>query len=145
MDAFFRGQTNDAEIIALGKDYLSICCIFSVGLFAQLIFERLLQATGRTMLSMISQCTGAITNILCDPLLIFGVPALGIPAMGVTGAAIATVFGQIVGGIVAIVLNVRKTRNCALLCAASVWRERSAAAFSTSAFPPQSWAPSARS
>ena len=111
MDAFFRGQTNDAEIIALGKDYLSICCIFSVGLFAQLIFERLLQATGRTMLSMISQCTGAITNILCDPLLIFGVPALGIPAMGVTGAAIATVFGQIVGGIVAIVLNVRKNKE----------------------------------
>ncbi len=111
MDVFFRGQTNDAEIIALGKDYLSICCIFSVGLFAQLIFERLLQATGRTMLSMISQCTGAITNILCDPLLIFGVPALGIPAMGVTGAAIATVFGQIVGGIVAIVLNVRKNKE----------------------------------
>ena len=111
MDVFFRDQTNDAEIIALGKDYLSICCIFSVGLFAQLIFERLLQATGRTMLSMISQCTGAITNILCDPLLIFGVPALGIPAMGVTGAAIATVFGQIVGGIVAIVLNVRKNKE----------------------------------
>lgn len=111
MDVFFRGQTNDAEIIALGKDYLSVCCIFSVGLFAQLIFERLLQATGRTMLSMISQCTGAITNILCDPLLIFGVPALGIPAMGVTGAAIATVFGQIVGGIVAIVLNVRKNKE----------------------------------
>ena len=111
MDVFFRGQTNDAEIIALGKDYLSICCIFSEGLFAQLIFERLLQATGRTMLSMISQCTGAITNILCDPLLIFGVPALGIPAMGVTGAAIATVFGQIVGGIVAIVLNVRKNKE----------------------------------
>ena len=78
MDAFFRGQTNDAEIIALGKDYLSICCIFSVGLFAQLIFERLLQATGRTMLSMISQCT---------------------------------VFGQIVGGIVAIILNVRKNKE----------------------------------
>lgn len=111
MDVFFRGQTNDAEIIALGKDYLSICCIFSVGLFAQLIFERLLQASGRTMLSMISQCTGAITNILCDPLLIFGVPALGIPAMGVTGAAIATVFGQIVGGIVAIILNVRKNKE----------------------------------
>lgn len=111
MDVFFCGQTNDAEIIALGKDYLSICCIFSVGLFAQLIFERLLQATGRTMLSMISQCTGAITNILCDPLLIFGVPALGIPAMGVTGAAIATVFGQIVGGIVAIILNVRKNKE----------------------------------
>ena len=111
MDVFFRGQTNDAEIIALGKDYLSVCCIFSVGLFAQLIFERLLQATGRTMLSMISQCTGAITNILCDPLLIFGVPALGIPAMGVTGAAIATVFGQIVGGIVAIILNVRKNKE----------------------------------
>lgn len=108
MDVFFRGQTDDAEIIALGKDYLSICCIFSAGLFAQLIFERLLQATGRTMLSMISQCVGAVTNIIFDPILIFGIPALGIPAMGVAGAAIATVFGQIIGGITAVILNVRK-------------------------------------
>ena len=113
MDPFFRGQTADAEIIALGKDYLSICCIFSVGLFAQLIFERLLQATGRTVLSMISQCAGALINIIFDPILIFGVSWLGIPAMGVTGAAIATVFGQIVGGIVAIVLNVRRNRELA--------------------------------
>ena len=111
MDLFFRGQTADAEIIALGKDYLSICCIFSVGLFAQLIFERLLQATGRTVLSMISQCAGALINIIFDPILIFGVSWLGIPAMGVTGAAIATVFGQIVGGIVAIVLNIRRNRE----------------------------------
>lgn len=111
MELFFRGQTADAEIIALGKDYLSICCIFSVGLFAQLIFERLLQATGRTVLSMISQCAGALINIIFDPILIFGVSWLGIPAMGVTGAAIATVFGQIVGGIVAIVLNVRRNRE----------------------------------
>ena len=111
MDLFFRGQTADAEIIALGKGYLSICCIFSVGLFAQLIFERLLQATGRTVLSMISQCVGALINIIFDPILIFGVSWLGIPAMGVTGAAIATVFGQIVGGIVAIVLNVRRNRE----------------------------------
>lgn len=108
MDIFFRGQTADEEIIALGKDYLSVCCIFSAGLFAQLIFERLLQATGRTMLSMISQCVGAVINMIFDPILIFGIPALGIPAMGVTGAAIATVFGQIVGGVVAIVLNVRR-------------------------------------
>ena len=113
MDLFFRGQTADAEIIALGKDYLSICCIYSVGLFAQLIFERLLQATGRTVLSMISQCAGALINIIFDPILIFGVSWLGIPAMGVTGAAIATVFGQIVGGIVAIVLNVRRNRELA--------------------------------
>ena len=108
MDVFFRGQTDDAEIIALGKDYLSICCIFSAGLFAQLIFERLHQATGRTMLSMISQCIGAVTNIIFDPILIFGIPALGIPAMGVTGAAVATVFGQFVGATVGIVLNVRR-------------------------------------
>ena len=111
MDIFFRGQTEDEEIIALGKEYLSICCIFSVGLFAQLIFERLLQATGRTMLSMISQCVGAVINIIFDPILIFGVEALGIPAMGVAGAAIATVFGQIVGGATAIYLNVRKNKE----------------------------------
>ena len=111
MDLFFRGQTADAEIIALGKDYLSICCIFSAGLFAQLIFERLLQATGRTVLSMISQCAGALINIIFDPILIFGVSWLGIPAMGVTGAALATVFGQIVGGLVAILLNVRRNKE----------------------------------
>ena len=111
LDLFFRGQTPDTEIIALGKDYLSVCCIFSAGLFAQLIFERLLQATGRTVLSMISQCAGAIINIIFDPILIFGVSWLGIPAMGVTGAAIATVFGQIVGGTVAIVLNVRRNKE----------------------------------
>ena len=102
MDLFFRGQTADAEIIALGKDYLSICCIFSVGLFAQLIFERLLQATGRTVLSMISQCAGALINIIFDPILIFGVSWLGIPAMGVTGAAIATVLSQLASCVYAV-------------------------------------------
>lgn len=111
MDVFFRGQTEDEEIIALGKEYLSICCIFSVGLFAQLIFERLLQATGRTMLSMISQCIGAVINIIFDPIFIFGVDFLGIPAMGVAGAAIATVLGQIIGGISAVYLNVRHNRE----------------------------------
>lgn len=111
MDLFFRGQTEDAAIIALGKEYLSICCIFSFGLFAQLIFERLLQATGRTMLSMITQCIGAVINLIFDPILIFGVEALGIPAMGIAGAAIATVFGQIVGGLSAIYLNVRLNKE----------------------------------
>ncbi len=78
MDLFFP-RTADAEIIALGKDYLSICCIFSVGLFAQLIFERLLQATGRTVLSMISQCAHRRDHqYYFDPILIFGVSWLGI-------------------------------------------------------------------
>lgn len=111
MDIFFRGQTKDTEIIALGKEYLSICCIFSFGLFAQLIFERLLQATGRTMLSMITQCIGAVINLIFDPILIFGVESLGIPAMGIAGAAIATVFGQIIGGLSAIYLNVRLNKE----------------------------------
>ena len=110
---FFRMFESDPEIVQMGDTYISICCIFSVGLFAQPIFERLLQATGRTVLSMISQCAGALINIIFDPILIFGVSWLGIPAMGVTGAAIATVFGQIVGGIVAIVLNVRRNRELA--------------------------------
>lgn len=109
MRLFFESQTNDAEITRLGIEYLSVCCIFSFGLFIQIIFERLLQSTGRTTLAMISQLIGAITNIILDPLLIFGVPALGIPATGVTGAAVATVIGQCVGALVSILLN--KYRN----------------------------------
>lgn len=98
---FYASQIGnaDVEIMELGIDYLSTVMIFSFGLFTQIFFERLLTSTGRTIFSMTSQLCGAITNIILDPIMIFGL--LGFPKMGVTGAAVATVIGQCVAGIVA--------------------------------------------
>lgn len=92
---FYESQLKDAdpEILTLGVQYLRIVCVCSFGLYAQLIFEKLLQSTGKTLYSMITQAVGAVTNIILDPILIFGL--LGMPRLGVAGAAIATVIGQI--------------------------------------------------
>ena len=102
---FYASQIGnaDVEIMELGIDYLSTVMMFSVGLFAQIYFERLLTSTGKTIFSMTSQLCGALTNIILDPILIFGL--LGAPKMGVTGAALATVIGQCVAGIIACVCN----------------------------------------
>lgn len=94
--AFFSIQTHSEIIAGYGVEYLSIVCCGSLGLFFQIYGERILQATGKTLLSMVSQILGAVINIVLDPVFIFGVDFLGIPAMGVTGAAIATVTGQII-------------------------------------------------
>lgn len=104
---FYAGQikTADPEIMDLGVDYLSIVMIFSFGLFAQFFFERLLTSTGKTIFSMISQLSGAVTNIILDPILIFGY--FGLPKLGVAGAAMATVIGQCVAGLVALVCNLK--------------------------------------
>lgn len=104
---FFAMQTDITSIIDYGTTYLSICSIVSVGFFMQAIFERMLQATGRTMYSMITQLTGAVINIILDPVLIFGIGPF--PKMGIAGAAVATVIGQCTAGVLAYVFN--KTRN----------------------------------
>ena len=100
---FFEMQTTDAQIIEYGTQYMSIITIASIGIFTQITFERLMQSTGKTIFNMIIQGTGAIINIILDPILIFG--WFGLPAMGVTGAAVATVAGQIIAGLLGIFLN----------------------------------------
>lgn len=107
--AYFESQTSDPEIIEYGVQYLSICMIVSVGLYGAILFERLLQSTGRTFLSMISQLAGAVTNIIFDPLLIFGVGFF--PELGIAGAAWATVLGQIVGFVISFILNITKNKE----------------------------------
>ncbi|KIR01346.1 Multi antimicrobial extrusion protein (Na(+)/drug antiporter), MATE family of MDR efflux pump [Lachnospiraceae bacterium TWA4] len=107
--AFIASQASDAEIIELGNSYLMIVCIGAIAALMQMTLERLLQSTGRTFYSMISQLTGAIINIILDPIMIFGL--LGFPKLGVAGAAIATVCGQISASGVALYLNVFKNKE----------------------------------
>lgn len=109
---FFSTQTGDQEIIQYGVDYLSICSAASFGLFGQMTFERLLQSTGKTIYTMITQGTGAIINIILDPIMIFGL--FGFPRLGVAGAALATVIGQIVAMLLAIYFNVAKNHEIQL-------------------------------
>lgn len=108
-EPFYRSQTDIGEIVVCGKEYLMICCCLSFGVFTQLMFERLLQATGKTFYTMITQGTGAIVNMIMDPIMIFGL--FGCPKMGVAGAAAATVIGQIVAGILAVWLNHTKNHE----------------------------------
>ena len=100
---FFAVQTEIPEIVSYGKSYMMICMTCSFGMFGQMCMERLLQATGRTFWSMVTQMTGAVINLILDPVLIFGL--LGAPKLGIAGAAIATVAGQICAMILAFVLN----------------------------------------
>lgn len=93
--AFFRSQTDVTEIVDAGIQYLTVCCCASFGLFGQIAFERLLLSTGQTIYTMFTQGLGAVVNLILDPILIFGL--LGFPKMGVTGAALATVVGQVCG------------------------------------------------
>ncbi len=103
---FVYSQSESQSVRAYGIEYGSIVCCFSFGIFFQIMLERLLQSTGRTVLSMASQLTGAIINTILDPLLIFGL--LGFPKLGIAGAAYATVIGQTTAAITGLILNLKK-------------------------------------
>ena len=110
---FFRTQIAvDSPIYYYGVDYLTICCAFSFGVFGQIMIERLMQSTGRTLLSMTTQLIGAVINMILDPLLILGMGPF--PRLEAKGAAIATVTGQIIAFLVALVLNHHFNREVSL-------------------------------
>ena len=104
---YFEMQSQVAATVNGGADYTAICCIFSLGIFVEVLGERLLQSSGRTFYTMITQGVGAVINIILDPVFIFGFAPLGIPAMGLAGAAIATVIGQWVAAILAVIFNLK--------------------------------------
>lgn len=100
---FMMAQNDTSEIVEHGVTYLTIVMTMSFGLFGQVIMERLVQSTGKTMIAMITQGLGAVINLIFDPIMIFGY--FGFPAMGVAGAALATVLGQIIAAILGVILN----------------------------------------
>ena len=102
---YYEVQSEVMETVEGGIAYSRICCIFTLGVFAEILFERLLQATGRTVHTMITQGVGAIVNIVLDPIFIFGY--FGIPAMGIAGAAVATVIGQWIAAALALFFNLK--------------------------------------
>ncbi len=103
---FIAMQSGVEATVLDGSVYVTICCLFSLGLFAEVLFERMLQSSGRTVYTMITQGTGALLNIILDPIFIFGY--FGLPKLGVAGAAIATVIGQWVAAAMALFFNLKK-------------------------------------
>lgn len=106
---FYLSQTQDAEIVTYGVQYLSIVLMCSFGIFFQFVFDKMLQSTGNTFYTMITQMVGAVINIVLDPILIFGL--FGLPKLGVIGAAVATVAGQIIAAIVSLIFNLTKNKE----------------------------------
>ena len=104
---YYQMQRASVEILESGIAYTRICTLFTAGIFFEILFERMLQATGRTTHTMLTQGLGAIVNIALDPVFIFGVEALGIPAMGTAGAAVATVIGQWAAALLALFFNLK--------------------------------------
>ena len=109
--AYYNMQNISAETAKAGTEYTSICCIYTAGIFTGIMCERLLQASGKTIYTMFTQGTGALLNILLDPVFIFGFEPLGIPEMGAAGAAVATVIGQWVGAILGVIFNLKKNTD----------------------------------
>ena len=106
---YARSQSSDPEIIQYTKDYLFVILLFCGGVFFQIFFEKTLQSTGNTVYTMITQGTGAVINIILDPIMIFGL--FGFPMLGVKGAALATIIGQISGALVGVFFHVRKNKD----------------------------------
>ena len=106
---YFEMQSDVTETVEGGIVYTSICCVFSLGIFVEVLGERLLQATGRTFHTMLSQGIGAVVNIILDPIFIHG--WFGIPAMGIAGAAVATVIGQWTGAVLVIIFNLKYNKD----------------------------------
>ena len=111
---YYAMQSDVAETVAGGASYIGICTIFCGGIFLEIMGERLLQASGRTIYTLFTQGTGAVLNIILDPLFIFGFEPLGIAPMGIAGAAVATVIGQWVAAILAIIFNLTKNPDVQL-------------------------------
>ena len=123
---YYAMQSNIEETVRGGSTYVSIICLFCIGSFMEILLERLLQSTGRTVYSMITQSLGAIINIILDPIFIFGY--FGLPAMGVAGAAVATVIGQCIAASLALYFNIKKNPDIQLVLsdlkleAEAVWK-----------------------
>ena len=107
--AYISSQTIDPEVISMGTDYLRICCVISFGIIFFSLFEKLLQATGRSLYSTIGQVVGAVVNIILDPIMIYGIGP--VPEMGVKGAAYATVIGQVASAILLFVFHMKLNRE----------------------------------
>lgn len=120
-EPYIKSQTSDPEIIQMAVSYLRICCIFSIGSVFFAIYEKLLQSTGRSIYSTIAQIGGALTNIVLDPIMIYGL--LGCPKLGVKGAAYATVIGQCVSLAMALIFHIKFNKeiinNIKYLCPSS--------------------------
>ena len=107
--AYISSQTVDPEVVSMGTSYLRICCIISFGIISFSLFEKLLQATGRSLYSTIGQVVGAVINIILDPIMIYGIGP--IPEMGVEGAAYATVIGQVVSAVLLFVFHIKMNKE----------------------------------
>ena len=101
--AYISSQTGDPQVISMGISYLRICCVLSFGIIFFSLFEKLLQATGRSLYSTIGQVVGAVVNIILDPIMIYGIGP--VPEMGVEGAAYATVIGQIASAVLLFIFH----------------------------------------
>ena len=113
-EGYYTMQSDVEETIMGGAAYIGICSVWCLGIFLEIIGERLLQASGRTIYTLFTQGTGAVLNIILDPLFIFGFEPLGIAPMGIAGAAVATVIGQWVAAILAIIFNITKNPDVQL-------------------------------